>query len=250
MDLRDRTLLLTGATGGLGRAIAEALAARGARLILSARDHGDLEALAAELPGSGHRAIACDLDIDGEAERLAAEAGEVDGLVANAGIGANGRVDAIAAEQVSRVLRVNLEAPVLMARAVAPGMRERGSGHIVFISSLAAKGSTGRHALYAGSKAGLRSFAIGLRDDLARNGVGVSIVCPGFIRDAGMFADSGDEPPMKLGTAAPEAVGAAVVEAIERNRLEIDVAPFRQRALANFAGRFPGLALRLTGRVG
>lgn len=249
MRITGKTVLLTGATGGLGRAIAAATAAKGARLVLSSR-HGDqLEQLADSLPGSGHRTIVSDLVAEGAAERLVAEAGALDGMIANAGIGANGRVDAIEGERVGAVMRLNFEAPVLMARAVAPALRERGSGHLVFIASLAAKGSTGRHALYAGTKAGLRSFAIGLRDDLARDGVGVSIVCPGFIREAGMFADSGEDPPMNLGTAAPGEVGDAVVEAIERDRLEIDVAPRRQRAMANFAHRFPGVAEKLIRRL-
>lgn len=249
MELRDRTLLLTGATGGLGRAIAPALAAKGATLVLSSRQGDALERLASSLPGAGHRALVADLVADGEAERLVAEAGQLDGMVANAGIGGNGRVDAIDADRVRTVMRLNFEVPVMMARAIAPALRERGSGHLVFIASLAAKGATGRHALYAGTKAGLRSFAIGLRDDLARDGVGVSVVCPGFIREAGMFADSGDKPPMNLGTSAPGEVGDAVVAAIERDRLEVDVAPWRQRAMANFAYRRPALAEKLIRRL-
>lgn len=250
MDVSGKAVLLTGATGGLGRAIAAELAGRGARLVLSARDSEALEALVAGLPGAGHRAIACDLGAAGAPERLVEEAGEVDVLVANAGIGANGRVDEIAADRVGLVLRVNLEAPILMARAVAPAMRRRGSGSIVFVASLAAKGSTGRHALYAGTKSGLRSFAIGLRDDLARDGVGVSIVSPGFIRDAGMFADSGAKPPMNLGTSSPLEVGAAVGRAIEHNRLEVAVAPRRQAVLAGVAHHFPRVAGALTRRLG
>lgn len=249
MELRDRTLLLTGATGGLGRAIAAAVAAKGGRLVLSSRHEDQLAELAASLPGEGHRTIVSDLVVEGAPERLVAEAGELDGLIANAGIGANGRVDKIEAERVNSVVRLNFEAPILMARAIAPALRERGSGHLVFVASLAAKGSTGRHALYAGTKAGLRSFAIGLRDDLARDGVGVSIVCPGFIREAGMFADSGEQPPMNLGTSAPGEVGDAVVTAIERDRLEIDVAPRRQRAMANFAHRRPAVAEKLLRRL-
>jgi short-subunit dehydrogenase len=161
MELGGRTILLTGATGGLGRAIAQALAAKGARLVLSSRQGDELERLAANLPGEGHRTLVADLAADGAAERLVAEAGELDGMVANAGIGVTGRVDAIDAERVRTVMRLNFEVPVMMARAIAPALRERGSGHLVFVASLAAKGATGRHALYAGTKAGLRSFAIG-----------------------------------------------------------------------------------------
>ena len=249
MELAGKTILLTGATGGLGRAIAAALASKGASLVLSSRKADELAALAESLPGDGHRHHVSDLAAEGAGAELVAAAGEIDGIVANAGIGANGKIDGYSAEQVETLVRVNLEAPIQMARVVAPSLRERGAGHIVFISSLAGKAATPRHALYAATKAGLRAFSLALRGDLARDGVGVSVVCPGFIREAGMFADSGDEPPMNLGTSSPQEVADAVVEAIEKNKIELDVAPIRQRELANFAHRFPSVAARLTGRV-
>jgi len=242
MELAGKTVLLTGATGGLGRAIAAPLADRGATLVLSSRKAAELDELALALAGEGHRRVVCDLAEEGAAERLAAQAGEADVLVANAGLGANGRFEDFDADQVARLVRVNLEAPMRMARALAPAMRERGSGQLVFISSLAGKAVSGRTALYSATKAGLRAFALGLRQDLAADGIGVSVVCPGFIREAGMFHDSGREPPAGLGTASPEEVGEAVVKAIEHDRAEIDVAPVQQRVGANFAHRFPHLA--------
>jgi short-subunit dehydrogenase len=250
MELEHKTVLLTGATGGLGRAIAEALAARGATLVLSSRKPDELDALARALPGDRHRRIVRDLAEPAAAEELAAEAGAVDALVANAGLGANGRIDKFEPERIELVVRVNLEAPIRLARALAPAMRERGSGQMVFVSSLAGKAATANGALYTATKAGLRGFALSLRQDLARDGVGVSVVCPGFIREAGLFADSGRTPPMNLGTSAPREVGDAVVTAIERNRPEIDVAPRRQRLLANFVGRHPHLIARISGRSG
>ena len=108
MELAGRKALLTGATGGLGMAIARALAERGAALLLSARKREALEALAAELPGSGHAVLPADLAEEGEAERLASEAGEVDVLLANAGLPAAGRMEDFTPEQVQRALRVNL----------------------------------------------------------------------------------------------------------------------------------------------
>jgi short-subunit dehydrogenase len=250
MQLDGKTALLTGATGGLGRAMAEALAARGATVVLSSRKPEELDELALALPGEGHRRVVTDLDQQGAAEQLAAEAGEVDVLVANAGLGANGSIDAFSPEEIERVVRVNLEAPIRMARAYVPAMRERGSGHIVFVSSLAGKAATPKTALYTATKAGLRGFAISLRQDLARDGIGVSIVCPGFVRDAGMFARSGRTPPMNLGTTTPGAVAEATVCAIEHDKPEVDVAPFRQRFMANFAGRRPHLASRISGGAG
>jgi short-subunit dehydrogenase len=249
LKLAGKTILVTGATGGLGRAIAAELAGRGATLVLSSRKGGELEELAAELPGESHRFVVADLAESGAGERLVAEAGEIHGIVLNAGDRAHGPVDELSAEHVERVIRVNFEAPVQMTRAAAPAMRARKEGHLVFIASLAGKAAAPRHMLYGATKSGLRAFALGLRQSLSRDGVGVSVVNPGFIRDAGMFADSGAKPPMNLGTSAPHEVGAAVAEAIEKDNAETDVAPLRQGVLANFAHRFPHVAARISGGV-
>jgi short-subunit dehydrogenase len=249
MRLDRKTILLTGATGGLGRAIAAELAGRGVTLVLSSRKADELQELGAELPGGPHRFVVADLAEPGAGERMVAEAGEIDGIVLNAGDRAHGPVDELPAEQVERVIRVNLEAPVQMTRAASPALRERGEGHFVFIASLAGKAAAPRHILYGATKAGLRQFALSLRQDLEPDGVGVSVVNPGFIRDAGMFADSGAKPPMNLGTSTPAEVGTAVADAIEKDKGEIDVAPLRQRELANFAHRFPHVAARISGRA-
>jgi short-subunit dehydrogenase len=245
MELAGRTALLTGATGGLGREIARAVAAHDGRLLLSARRQEALEALAGELPGDGHRVLPADLAEPGAAEQLSAEAGEVDILIANAGLPAAGLLADFTAEQVVRALRVNLEAPMLMARALYPAMVERGSGHLVFISSLAGKAASPRSSIYNSTKFGLRGFALGLRADLGPKGVGVSLVSPGFIREAGMFAEAGAKPPLGLGTGRPEQVGDAVVRAIRRDRAEIAVAPLQQRALAHFSLANPSIAARV-----
>ncbi|HEU5143282.1 MAG TPA: SDR family NAD(P)-dependent oxidoreductase [Solirubrobacterales bacterium] len=244
MDLAGRTALVTGATGGLGRAIAVALAERGASLLLSARKREALEGLAAGLPGEEHQVLPCDLAEPDAAERLAAEAGRVDVLIANAGLPAAGWLADFSPEQVQRALRVNLEAPMLMARKMYPAMVERGSGHLVFVSSLSGKAASPRSSIYNATKFGLRGFALGLRADLGPKGVGVSLVSPGFIRDAGMFAEAGAKPPPGLGTGTPEQVGAATVKAIERNRAEVAVAPIAQRALAHFALASPAIGVR------
>ncbi|MDT5350807.1 MAG: hypothetical protein QOH91_4094 [Mycobacterium sp.] len=249
MELRGKTVLLTGATGGLGRAIAAALADRGARLILSSRKPEELDQLASSLPGSGHRTIVSDLAETGAALALLAEAGEIDVLVANAALPASGKLDSFTAEQIDRALRVNLEVPVQMTRELIPAFTARGSGHFVYISSISGKTATARASLYAATKFGIRGFALCLRDDLRRAGVGVSVVSPGAIGGAGMFADSGASAPPLIGTGTPEQVGAAVVTAIERNRGEVTVAPLRQRVLARFAANAPELSSRLAGDI-
>jgi short-subunit dehydrogenase len=245
MELAGQKALLTGATGGLGRAIAAALAARGANLVLSGRNAEALETMAAELPGEGHSTAPSDLADPGAAEKLAAEVGAVDILIANAGLPGTGRLPDFSPEELTGALRVNLEAPILLARAFEPTMLERGSGHMVFISSLSGKSATPLSSIYNATKFGLRGFALGLRADLNPQGIGVSIVSPGTIREAGMYSDSGAPPIPGLGTGTPQQVASAVVKAIEKNKVEIAVAPPQQRLLAHFALTSPGISVKI-----
>jgi short-subunit dehydrogenase len=233
MEIAGRTALLTGATGGLGRAIAAGLAGSGAAVVLSGRREEDLLALAESLPGEDHRIVVADLAEDGEAERLAAAAAGVDILVANAGLPGAGWLAEFSAEEVKRALRVNLEAPMLLARALFPEMLERGAGHLVFVSSLSGKSASPRTSIYNATKFGLRGFALGLRTDLAPRGIGVSLVSPGFVREAGMFADAGGKTPPGLGTTTPGAVADAVQKAITADKVEIAVAPLLDRVAAH-----------------
>jgi len=247
MDLAGKTVLLTGATGGLGRAIAGALAGRGAKLVLSSRKQAELDQLAGSLAGDGHRTIVSDLAEEGAALQLLEQAGEVEVFVANAGLPASGRLEEFSQEQIERALRVNLESPVRIARELLPGMSARDSGHLVFVSSISGKAATARASLYAATKFGLRGFALCLREDMRGTGVGVSVVSPGAIRAAGMFADSAAKAPPLMGTGTPEQVAAAVLRAIEHDRGEITVAPLRQRALSRVAVNAPELSGRLAG---
>lgn len=247
MELKGKTALLTGATGGLGRAIAEALAAKGATLVLSSRKGPELDQLALSLPGDGHRTVVSDLAEEGEALRLLEAAGEMDVLVANAGLPASGRLDGFTQEQIGRALRVNLESPVRMTRELLPRFLERDSGHFVYVSSISGKAATARASLYAATKFGLRGFALCLRDDLRPTNVGASVISPGAIADAGMFADSKADAPPLMGTGKPDQVGKAVVDAIEHDRAEITVAPLRQRMLGRFAANAPELSGRIAG---
>jgi short-subunit dehydrogenase len=247
VELDGKRVLLSGATGGLGRAIAEELAASGAKLVLSSRKQEDLQELARSLPGGArrHKVLVADLTKDGAAAKLVRDAGNIDGLVANAALPATGRLESFSKAELARALRVNFEAPIMMARELAPKLERKGEGHLVFISSLAGKVGSPRSSLYNATKFGLRGFAFGLREDLHPQNVGVSIVSPGFVREAGMFADSGSPPPPGLGTTTPKKVGRAVVRAIRRNATEITVAPRRQRAVTEIGYRHPGLAARI-----
>jgi short-subunit dehydrogenase len=247
MNLSGAHVLLTGATGGLGQAIARALAQRGATLTLTGRRSEVLEPLAGEVGG---RALSADLSDPAAPARLLAEAGQVDVLVANAGLPASGALRSFSEEQLDRALAVNLRAPMLLAHGLLEGMVERGRGHMVFMSSLAGRAASTGSSVYSASKFGLRGFGLGLREDLAGTGVGVSVILPGFIRDAGMFAESGAKLPPGVGTKRPEDVARAVVKAIEQNRAELDVAPLALRAGAVLASLVPGPAGAVQRKLG
>jgi short-subunit dehydrogenase len=242
MELSGRTVLLTGATGGIGHAIARALHREGAHLLLTGRRAEVLEPLAAETRG---RALACDLADADEVDRLARECAEADVLVANAALPASGALASFTPAQIDAALAVNLRAPIMLMHALLPHWTSRGSGHALFVASMSGKVASTGSSVYSATKFGLRGFAQGLRDELHGTGVGVSVVNPGFIRDAGMFAASGAQLPKGVGTNTPDEVAAGVVRAIRQNIGDLDVAP----ALVRMTGRVNALAPDLVAGV-
>ena len=170
--------------------------------------------------------------------------------MANAGHPASGLLTDLDQERIDHMLEVNLRAPIALARGLAPGMIARGSGHMVFISSLAGKAASSASSLYSATKFGVRGFALGIREDLRRHGVGVSVVLPGFISGAGMFPEEAVELPRMVGTRTPEQVALGVLRAIERNRGEVEVAPLFLRVGSSLASVAPALASNLSRRMG
>lgn len=247
MNVGGRTVLLTGATGGLGHSIARRLSAAGARVVLSGRRADVLEALAGEI---GAEIAAADLSDPDAVRELAATHSHVDILIANAGVPASGRLETYDHDQIERALLVNLHAPILLTHALAPHMVQRGAGHIVFMSSLAGKAATAGSSMYNATKFGLRGFASAMRAELHGTGVGVSTIFPGFIRDAGMFADANVKLPFGVGTKTPDHVAEATLRAIERNRGEIDVAPVGLKVGTLLGGIAPETAARVTRKSG
>ena len=240
-------MLLTGATGGLGHAIARRLAAAGARVVLSGRRGDVLAELASEI---GAEIAPADLSDPDAVRALAAAHTDIDILIANAGVPASGRLQTYDDEQIERALLVNLHAPIILTHALAPHMVGRGAGHVVFMSSLSGKTATAGSSLYNATKFGLRGFAGAMRAELHGTGVGVSTIFPGFIRDAGMFADADVTLPKGVGTKSPAAVAEATLKAIEKNRGEIDVAPVGLKLGSLFGGIAPETAARVTRKTG
>jgi short-subunit dehydrogenase len=249
VELSGSRALVTGATGGIGMAIVRRLHGRGATVLVSGRQADVLERLRDEL-GERVEVLVSDLADRDDVAALPERAGTVDVLVANAALPASGHLLGFDPAHIDRALDVNLRAPIQLARALAPAMAERGHGHLVFISSLSGKAGSAGSSLYSATKFGLRGFAQGLHEDLLGAGVGVTTVFPGFIRDAGMFHESGAKLPSYIGTRTPDQVADAVLKGIDSRRLEVDVAPLGLRIGTAVTGLAPALTLKLQRRLG
>lgn len=237
MRLEGATALVTGASSGIGRATAAALATRGARVVALGRD-------AARLEGVGERQVVWDL---AEPGAVAEEIGPVDVLVNNAGAGWAGPF--AETPDVERLVAVNLVAPILLTRALLPGMLERGRGHIVNVASIAGFVAPRDEAVYAATKAGLVAFSESLRYELRGSGVGVTLVAPGVV--ATPFFERRGRPydrrwPQPI---SAERVAEAIARAIEDEKDEVFV-PRWMSAVARLRGAAPGLFRALSGRFG
>ena len=243
MDISGRSILLTGASGGIGQAIARELAGRGARLTVTARNEQQLESLAKEIDAV---VLVADLMDRADLDEVAKVAAGCDIVIANAGIGGERGLEEVTRSQVDSVIDVNLRAPIVLATEFGQAHVATGRpGQIVFIGSLAVVSTSPKSRLYNATKFGLRGFSFALRQDLHGTGIGVSIIEPGFIRDAGMFADSKIELPRGVRTKSPEDVARAVTKAIRSDLAEVYVAPIEMRVAAAFGGMAPQLGARV-----
>jgi short-subunit dehydrogenase len=254
--LAGKNALLTGGSRGLGPFIAEALAQRGASVALSARSDAGLRAVAAALQPLGVRTAEIAADLSRPAERAALvtaarEAlGSIDVLVNNAGLETEGAFLATGWERISETIEVNLAAPLALTHLVLPEMLARGSGHVVNISSVGGKSGTAYDSVYCGTKAGLAEWAHGLRQELAGSGVHVSTIFPTYVTEAGMFARFGVRAPWLAGSCTPHQVARAVVDAIERRRVEVIVSSQTLRPMLALAALSPALGDWLVRRLG
>jgi 3-oxoacyl-[acyl-carrier protein] reductase len=194
VGLRGRTALVTGASGGIGAALCRRLAAEGASVAVHyGRSRDAAERVVEEVRAGGGRAVALGADLAeaAAAERLVAAAedafGPLDVLVANAGVGERRALSEVSLDDWETAIAVNLRAPFLLAQRVAPGMRERGFGRLLFVSSVAAftGGVVGPH--YAASKAGLHGLVHFLASRLAPHGVTANAIAPALIEDTSML---------------------------------------------------------------
>ena len=228
MKLKGKTAILTGASRGIGTYIAKELANEGVNLILIARNQDGLEKTKSNLAEfdiniSLHPA---DLKNTNGIKDLLAEIQSghpnINILINNAGIERYRYYQDNKLGDINDILNVNLKAPMELTRLLLPGFLERG-GHIVNIASLAGKKGVPHNSIYSTSKAGLIMFTDSLRQELKGTKAGVSVICPGFIAESGMFFDSGLKAPPLLGASHPKKVAKAVVHALKYNICEIVV---------------------------
>jgi len=188
MDWHGKTVLITGASSGIGRGLAIDLAGRGARVGVLARRQQLLDEIVVEIERGGGEAVALTANVqDATAVRAAVadfqtRVGPIDVLVANAGVGASNDAAALDAAEVAKVIGINVIGVANCVAAVVPEMVSRGQGQLVAISSLAAYRGLPKSAAYCGSKAAVSAFFESLRLDLQAKGVNVTIIHPGFIK--------------------------------------------------------------------
>lgn len=223
MALSGRSALVTGASRGIGRAIAAALAGAGARVYLVARGERDLSAAAAGI-GSGAVPVVCDVTDAAAVGRMAefvadATGGAPDVLVNNAGLFPLAPLDLMAPEEFARTLDVNLVAPFRLLRAFLPAMKGRGTGHVVTIGSVADRTIFAGNGAYSASKFGKRAMQEVLREELRGTGVRTTLVSPAAT-DTPIWdpIDPDNTPgfPPRASMLRPEAVADAVLWAVTR----------------------------------
>ena len=211
--------LITGASSGIGQAVARQLAAEGHWLVLAARRIEKLQQLVGEI-GPTAIAIQADMQRVSDLEQLARQAqdgfGRVDVLINNAGVGENHVAYAATDAQIQLIMGTNFNAPVQLARYIVPGMVERKRGHIINIGSVASHLAMPTSSLYAASKHALKGWNDALRRELRHTGVHVSLVCPGFIRTP---MTAGIKAPMP----GPEAVAKVISRLLRHPRREVFV---------------------------
>lgn len=209
-----RTILITGASSGIGQAISVLLLGHGYRIIGMARDFSK-----AGFDSENFRSVAIDLsrldELPARLETLLKEEQAIDGVICCAGSGRFGSLEEFSFAQISALLDLNLTSQIYLLRALLPGMKKRASGDIIIMGSESARSGGKRGAVYSAAKFGLRGLAQSLRQECAASGIRVSIVNPGMVKTA--FFDEldfqhGDDPENYI---LPEDVAAAVFTILE-----------------------------------
>jgi short-subunit dehydrogenase len=257
--LAGQSVLLTGASGGLGSVMTQAFAERKVRLALVAYPGNDLEALAKSVADRAAETIVFASDLRDPAQRrdvfdrVNQRFGQIDILVNNAGVEYTSPYHELTEAQIYEVLGVNLEAPMILSRWVLPQMLERRQGHIVNISSLAGKSGPAYQEPYSASKAGLVGLTASLRASYRGSGVSASVIVPSFV-EAGIYArlkaKTGCAAPSLLTGCSAERVSQAVLRAIEADIPEIIINRYPIRPVLALSALSPRLGEWIAFRLG
>ena len=249
---QDQIVVVTGASSGIGRAVALAFGAAGARVALVARSAGNLEALEEEMHRNGWSCVAVPADVTDRGQVAAMVVavqerwGRIDILVNNAGIGAHGPFWWTPYEDFERIVRVNLFGVAYCTSAVLPHMIRQRSGKIVNVSSYIGKRAYPGNAAYCASKFALEGFSEALRVEVRHHGIHVIQVCPGLTETAffdHLLHTGGHRRPERPGM-SPDKVAALLLDATRRNKREI-VITLRGKVVVLFDKLFPALLDRL-----
>jgi short-subunit dehydrogenase len=225
--ITGKTILLTGASRGIGAFIARTLAKEQATIVGISRSQEGLNKIGAEVKDLGGEWIAVNFDISQIEElpiileQINQRVGTIDILINNAGIELYRAFQDYSTAEIKSILTTNLLAAIELSRLILPAMLSKGSGHLVNIASLAGKKSPAYNSIYAASKAGLIGWSDALRQELAGTGVEISVICPGYVSHQGMSADTGVPAPRLSGTSPPIKVADAVARAIAHNQAEV-----------------------------
>lgn len=242
--------VVTGASRGIGRALAEALAARGATLGLLARSEAELREVETSLPGS-HVVLPCDVgeadEVTQAVRRFAEAAGGVDLVVANAGVAYYGPFADAELASAERMTRVNWLGTLYTVHAALPLLLDRAAGHVVIVSSGAGLRSFPFAAVYGATKAAQRGFGEALRHELSGSGVGLTMVYPGEI--ASSLHDHEKETMPDWYRGGPDAVPAAQLAEATLAAVERDARALYHPRLVRLLGGLHGLSPRLSDRV-
>jgi short-subunit dehydrogenase len=262
MDFKDQRVWITGASSGIGEALAVAFHQAGVRLILSARREDEIKRVQAACAGEPNTRI-LPMDVTSAAElpqkmQLALGMfGGIDILVLNAGITQRSLIRETDESVYRRLMEVNFFASEAMARAVLPSMLTQKSGHMVVISSIAGKFGVPLRSGYSASKFALHGFFEVLHAEEEKNGIHVTMVCPGYIRtDISLSALRGDggkhakmDPGIEQGMPAAECAK-QILQAVARGKKEVIVGARREQALVYLKRFLPDLLARMVGRRG
>ncbi len=225
--LAGKTVLLTGASRGLGVYIARALAREKATVVCVSRSKTQLDITCDEITALGGKSVSIPFDIKNVSklpilkQLIHQSVGTVDILINNAGIEICQFFTDYSLDEIQSVLEINLVSPIELTRLFLPNMLKRRSGHIVNIASLAGKKGVAYSSIYSASKAGLIIWSDAMRQELVGTGVGISVICPGYISQVGLVAKNDFIVPHLAGTSTPQYVANAVIRAIKQNQAEI-----------------------------